>query len=320
MGLDREATTALLLARTSGASFDRPLMLGRQRLHMRPADLRAAFSKLELPLSRTQARALHDSRDGFAEPLLELLGAREPASLDHSDFEGSDFVHDLNEPIPADLRGSRSLVWDGGTLEHVFDFPAAVRNAMELVEVGGHLLVMSPANNWMGHGFYQFSPELWFRVLAPENGFRVEWMLIKASRHPASRWYEVRDPKDVGERVTLTARARGTLYVLARRDEDRPLLAQTPQQSDYAEAWATRTVDRDRGAARLKTTVRTQLNQRLSSRMTDALFTASLLALPVYDKRFFKPFDPVEMARAGPGYPELKRSLADLAATDERTP
>jgi hypothetical protein len=72
--------------------------------------------------------------------------------------------------------------------------------------------------------------------------------------------------------------------------------------------------------ARLKTTVRAQLNQRLSSRMTDALFTASLLALPVYDKRFFKPVDPAEMARAGPGYPELKRSLAEMAATAGTTP
>jgi len=288
-------------------------MLGRQRMHIQPADLGAAFSKLGLTLPPGRAQALHSEQDGFAEPLLELLGAREPASLDHSDFEGSELVHDLNDPIPAELRASRSLVWDGGTLEHVFNFPTAVRNAMELTEVGGHLLLMSPANNWMGHGFYQFSPELWFRVLSPENGFRVEWMLIKASRHPASRWYRVRDPKEVGERVTLTARSRGTLYVLARREEEVPVLAQTPQQSDYAEAWATNTVDRDRGVARLKTKLRSQLNRRLSSRMTDALFTASLLALPAYDKRFFEAIDPAEMARSGPGYTELERSIAGPA-------
>ena len=288
-------------------------MLGRQRMHIQPADLGAAFSKLGLTLPPGRAQALHSEQDGFAEPLLELLGAREPASLDHSDFEGSELVHDLNDPIPAELRASRSLVWDGGTLEHVFNFPTAVRNAMELTDVGGHLLLMSPANNWMGHGFYQFSPELWFRVLSPENGFRVEWMLIKASRHPASRWYRVRDPKEVGERVTLTARSRGTLYVLARREEEVPVLAQTPQQSDYAEAWATNTVDRDRGVARLKTKLRSQLNRRLSSRMTDALFTASLLALPAYDKRFFEVIDPAEMARSGPGYTELERSIAGPA-------
>lgn len=309
MGIDREAVTALLLASASGASFERPLMLGRQRMHIQPNDLRAAFTKVGLELSAERAKALHSEREAFAEPLLELLGAREPASLDHSAFEGADIVHDLNEPIPGELRGTRSLVWDGGTLEHVFNFPTAIKNAMELTEVGGHLLLMSPANNWMGHGFYQFSPELWFRVLAPENGFEVEWMLIKASRHPASRWYRVKDPREVGERVTLTARARGTLYVLARRAEELPVLSQTPQQSDYAEAWATGTVDRDRGASRLKTSVRSQLNKRLSSRATDTFFTASLLTMSAYDKRFFESMDPAEMARASPGWAALEQRV-----------
>ncbi len=222
MGLDREATTALLLARSSGADFTRSLMLGRQRMHIQPRDLAAAFAGtgLELPLDR--ARRLASAQDGFVEPLLELLGATDPASMDNSDFEGSSLVHDLNEPVPDDLKGRYSLVWDGGTLEHVFNFPTAIANAMAMTEVGGHYLGMAPANNWMGHGFFQFSPELWFRVLSPENGFEVEWMLIKASRHPASRWYRIRDPQEVGERVTLTARTRGTIYVLARRTEERP--------------------------------------------------------------------------------------------------
>lgn len=309
MGLDREATTALLLARASGADFTRTLMLGRQRMHIQPRDLAAAFGTAGLELDRGRARRLHDARDGFVEPLLELLGASEPDSMDNSDFEGSTLVHDLNEPVGDDLKGRFSLVWDGGTLEHVFNFPVAIANAMAMTEVGGHYLGMAPANNWMGHGFFQFSPELWFRVLGPENGFRVRWMLIKASRHPASRWYRVRDPQEVGERVTLTARSRGTIYVLAERTEERPLLAATPQQSDYAEAWSTGTVDRDRGVDRLKTRVRTLLNQRLSSRATDALFTASVLLLPSHDKRHFQPVDPADMARGEPAFADLRRAL-----------
>jgi hypothetical protein len=30
---------------------------------------------------------------------------------------------------------------------------------------------VTPANNQMGHGFYQFSPELFFRVFSQENGY-----------------------------------------------------------------------------------------------------------------------------------------------------
>ncbi len=309
MGLDREATTALLLARSAGAEFSRPLMLGRQRMHIQPRDLVAAFATAGLDLPLDRARALAGEQDGFVEPLLRLLGAGEPASMDNSDFEGSSLVHDLNVPVADDLHGRYSLVWDGGTLEHVFNFPTAIANAMAMTALDGHYLGMAPANNWMGHGFFQFSPELWFRVLSPENGFRVEWMLIKASRHPASRWYRIRDPQEVGERVTLTARTRGTIYVLARRVEERPLLAVTPQQSDYAEAWSTGTVDRDRGVDRVKTRVRSTMNERLSSRATDAMFTASTWLLPAYDKRHFERVDPEAMARSGPAFGELARAL-----------
>lgn len=309
MGLDREATTALLLARAGGADFSRPLMLGRQRMHIQARDLAAAFGTAGLDLPLDRARALHDSQDGFVEPLLELLGADDPQSMDNSDFEDATLVHDLNEPVPDELKGRYSLVWDGGTLEHVFNFPTAIANAMALTAVGGHYLGMAPANNWMGHGFFQFSPELWFRVLSPENGFRVEWMLIKASRHPASRWYRIRDPQEVGERVTLTSRTRGTIYVLARRTEERPLLAVTPQQSDYAEAWSSGTVDKDRGVDRLKTRVRSTLNDRLSSRVTDGLFTASTWLLPAHDKRHFQAVDPEEMARSGPAFDSLRAAL-----------
>lgn len=314
MGVDREAVSALLLARATGASFERTLMLGRQRMHIQPTDLTAAFTGLRLQLTRETAEALVAEAEGFAEPLLRVLGARDAHSLDNSGFEGSTLVHDLNEPVPEDwTRDGYSLVWDGGTLEHVFNFPVAARNAMAMTRVGGHYLGMTPANNWMGHGFYQFSPELLYRVFARENGFRVVWMLLKASRHPASRWYSVRDPEEVGERVTMTARNRGTLYVLAERVEDCPIFKHTPQQSDYAEAWSTGTVDRERGADRLKTHVRRALNERLSSRLTDGLFTASLWLLPTHDSRFFEAVDLDEKARSGPDWAALQRSVESVA-------
>ena len=293
-------------------------MLGRQDLLMQPGDLAKAFAKLGLDLPRDAAEELFREEDGFVEPLLRLLGADDAHSLDGSDYERPTLVHDLNEPVPDDWHGRYSLVWDGGTLEHVFNFPVAIRNAMQLTEVGGHFMGMTPANNWMGHGFFQFSPELWFRVLSPENGFEVVWMLIKASRHPASRWYRVRDPMEAGERVTLTSRNRGTIYVLARRTENREVLAEAPQQSDYAQAWATGAVDRRRSMLGLKARLRTALNERLSTRLTDALFTASLRVLPTHDRRLFEAVDLGAEIRRGRQWSELEsavRSFRQPAST-----
>lgn len=70
----------------------------------------------------------------------------------------------MNREIPGDFIEKYSMVLDGGSLEHVFNFPVAVRNCMQMLQVGGHYLAITPANNFMGHGFYQFSPELYFSI------------------------------------------------------------------------------------------------------------------------------------------------------------
>ena len=86
--------------------------------------------------------------------------------MDASSFEGATVVHDLNLPITEALKGRFDVVCDAGTIEHVMNFPTAIRNCMEMVRVGGHLILGTPANNFFGHGFYQFSPELWFRLFS----------------------------------------------------------------------------------------------------------------------------------------------------------
>jgi hypothetical protein len=126
-------------------------------------------------------------------------------------------------------------VFDGGSLEHVFDFPTALRNCMRMVAVGGHLLAINPFDHYAGHGFYQLGPEVPFRALTPPNGFALEEVLL--SEGP-DRWWRLADPRAVGRRADLPRRRPTLIYVRARRLDDRPPLAEPPQESDYAAAWA----------------------------------------------------------------------------------
>jgi SAM-dependent methyltransferase len=185
----------------------------------------------------SDAEAVIGEGGGYIEPLLHNLGAAHVDSLDASDYERATLVHDLNLPLPDELRGKYSLVLDGGSLEHVFNFPQALRNCMDAVELGGHLLLMTPANNQFGHGFYQFSPDLFYRAFAPENGFAMVIMLIRAS-HSWARWRHVSDPRVVGGRVTLTSPWSSLLFVLAKRTSPVEPFATPPQQSDYVAAWS----------------------------------------------------------------------------------
>jgi hypothetical protein len=90
--------------------------------------------------------------------LFQDLGYGGAESIDVSDYEGCTHVHDLNDPVPASLRDRYALTYNGGTLEHIFDVRAVLRNLFAMLKAGGVIVHVGPMNGWVDHGFYQFSP------------------------------------------------------------------------------------------------------------------------------------------------------------------
>lgn len=237
MGVDVQTCRFLCFARGRGVDFSRTLTVGRQNLYLTARELREtlAVAGIALGLERASALVGTPERRGFAEEVLRELGAAEVDSIDASPYEGASRVWDLNEPVGAELHARYSMVFDGGTLEHVFNYPVALRSCMEMVRAGGHLLAVTPANNHFGHGFYQLGPDLFHRALSPENGFRVRHLLLFDGD---GAWYAVKDPAAVGGRVTVRGARPASLAVIAVRDEVVPLFRSWPQQSDYVVAWS----------------------------------------------------------------------------------
>jgi hypothetical protein len=271
MALTDQEVKLLLAARTSGVSLERFCMIGRQSLRIEPGPLRRLLHQVGIVLSREQTAEMYAQAQGFSEPLLRLLGASEIDSVDASTYEQATIVHDMNEPISEHLKNRYTAVLDGGSLEHVFNFPCAIANCMEMVAVGGHYLAVTPANNLMGHGFYQFSPELFFRVFAPENGFVIQ-RVIAYEALPGAAWYEVVDPARAGGRVKLANSRPTYLFVQARKTAHVRVLSVTPQQSDYAAKWSGQKKKEQRFKIKLPLAVR--------------LFVRELRS------RFLSPFDP----------------------------
>ncbi len=233
MGLDINSVRFLIAARKRGVDFGDVLMVGRQDLNVYPAKMRRVLAQAGLP-NELFAPGAPDT--GFAEPAFKSLGARSISSLDASPFEGAGFVHDLNKPIGGELKQRFDLVYDGGTLEHVFNFPVALQNCMEMVREHGRIISHTCANNWCGHGFYQFSPELFYNVFSEENGFEVERLVLHVVG-PYCRWYEVANPTEIRSRVELFNSFPLQMLVLARRKSIKPIFQTTPQQSDYTPRW-----------------------------------------------------------------------------------
>lgn len=107
----------------------------------------------------------------------DLLGYSSVESIDYYPDEKPTHVLDLNHPVPADLHGRYDLVYDGGTMEHCFNCVAFLQNTIDLVKPGGRVIHHVPVNNWVNHGFYQFSPTLFFDFYET-NGFTDMQMII----------------------------------------------------------------------------------------------------------------------------------------------
>ncbi len=236
MGIDIETARFLLARRREKASFDRCVTLGRQHCFLGNKETRGLLKEFGL-LPKDFPKLFPEAYPRYAEPFWEMLGAKDLATIDASDFEGATRVHDMNQPVPTAWHEAHDVVCDIGTLEHVFNFPMAIRNCLEMVKLGGHFFAQTPANNYFGHGFYQFSPELFFRVLSPANGFQIQHC-VAVEYGVRRRWFAVTDPEAIRARVTLINAAPVVLFVWAKRMEIVPLFRTTPQQSDYASAWA----------------------------------------------------------------------------------
>lgn len=240
MGIERNTARLLLQAQRAGAGFRKVLTVGRQNFFVNNREIQSLVREFSLPADR--ARALKADDLIYAEPFFrQLLGAEVVESVDASGYEGATHVHDLNYPLPSALKNAFDAVVDAGSLEHIMNFPAAIRSLMECVKPGGRLFIQTPANNYFGHGFYQFSPELFFRVFSEENGFQTERMIVFEHFFPAhffaSPWYEVTDPKAARKRVQLVNKRPVLLMVQALKLREAPIFAAVPQQSDYVSVW-----------------------------------------------------------------------------------
>lgn len=173
----------------------------------------------------------------YFDELCALLGIQVD-SMDCSDYENATIIHDMNKPVPAKLKNKYDVVIDGGALEHIFNFPVAIRNCMEMTARGGYFLSISNANNYMGHGLYQFSPDLYYRTLCKANGFSMQYCRLLEHRLFRKKRRYVKDPAAVGKRVEIINRYQTSIYVLARRlTGNHSVLAAFPAQSDYVVKW-----------------------------------------------------------------------------------
>lgn len=232
MGVDLPAFEFLLRANREFGDFGSTLLLGRQRMLVRDDVDKARFASV---LAQYRPDIAVDAVLGHhVDRLIGALGGSPYQVMDNSAYEGAEVIHDLNEPLPEALHGNFDTVIDIGTLEHVFNCGEAIKSMAQAVRVGGQFLCLNIANHHLGHGFWQFSPEVFFRTFSPAHGYEVRL----ADLHFQGAFHPLRDPQTAGRRLPI--KTPGYTYITfgARRTDARPIFAKGwPVQADYVAAW-----------------------------------------------------------------------------------
>lgn len=226
MGFDVH-TLNFMLATKKWGPFGKTVTIGRQNLNVPESFLRKALS-----LGPDYKNEVY-----VDQLLLKFFGSDKVDSIDLSGFEEASIVHDMNIALPSTHQGLYGTVIDSGCLEHIYHAPQALQNCSLLAKPGGQILHILPANNFCGHGFWQFSPELFFSIYSDSNGYRDTEVFL-ADLAIEDTWFKVKPPAN-GQRVTVHS---GTpLYALVRTVKKGLDFSHSQvQQSDYVHEWASR--------------------------------------------------------------------------------
>ncbi len=142
------------------------LQIGKQKI---------LFSNDELYSLTKQFNLKRQINNNFSINSIEFfknLGVTKCFTLDNSNYEGAEIIQDLNKEISKDYKEKFDYIYDGGSLEHIFNVPQALKNFHNLLKPNGIIMHLLPCNNYVDHGFYSFNPTL-FKDYYEQNNYEI---------------------------------------------------------------------------------------------------------------------------------------------------
>ena len=228
MGISKTTSTLLCELADQGLFKGKLLQLGVQRISPESKKL-VKIRSVKLGLNSVQKGA---GKLRF----WTALGFEKVRGLDYDDFEGADIVCDLNLPIGEDNIEKFDVIFDGGTMEHVFNVKCFLENIDRLLVIGGIVIHEVPSSNAIDHGFYSFSPTLFFDYYT-KQGYEIIEILLVAKNMYRAKVYEY-FPKKSGSVISENWGKRNVnVWCVARKVSGRSNF-EIPQQNKYVNAWS----------------------------------------------------------------------------------
>ncbi len=163
-----------------------PIALGKQTTYVTEKHLdwllskygieRASGASVEIDSTTLGAATSYKGSNGEQLKLLtdcsflKLLGADRFSAIDVSDYEGADIICDLSKPVPESLYSKFDFIFDGSSLDNIFNPAEALVNISRMLRPGGRTIIVEHGTMFAG-AYTAFSPG-WFFDFFTANNYR----------------------------------------------------------------------------------------------------------------------------------------------------
>lgn len=177
MGLNKQTLKLLLKENQFKKISGKYLSIGRHTVNIDRVSLEAIFS--EFGFSNEKIRELyenkkfdnltrHASQTILDSDLLNCFSNAKYISLDRSNYEGAEVIHDMNTPIPKHLFEQYDFIYNGSCMDNVFDPVTFIKNTSKMLKPNGRIIHIEVAGSVPG-AFLMYSPEWFFSYYAINN-------------------------------------------------------------------------------------------------------------------------------------------------------
>lgn len=267
------------------------LILGQQMIYATENEVRKIFASHGIDLnilpqefdSKSKIQG-SDKQHINVKALFKMLGANNVFVLDISDFEGADIILDLNVLAPIELHNRFDVIFDSGTLEHVFDVPTALTSIVRMLKPRGIVALGCVSSNAIDHGFYSFSPTLFYDYFSAQDFTNLSTFVCEASVHNLYLRSKVYKYIGVGGQFPIISKRTLETHFWASKNKNTELIIK-PMQTLYKNTWETSAEAKKPAYSRLKKIIKALMNLIPASvrpEFIDALIVSNLTR---FDKR-----------------------------------
>lgn len=154
--------------------------------------------------------------------LFKMLGFDRTESMDVFDNEAPTYIHDLNNPVPESLHNKFDTIMDFGTLDHVYDMRTAIANIVNMLKVGGVVVIYDAMIGWHNQSYYNFQPPFFLDTFRAYGFTNLELFIhyypkYGHGRKSKTEWREYRHNDEINFRKPFHYTA---CYFTARKSAD----------------------------------------------------------------------------------------------------